>query len=84
MVSQYPAISHTFILGEVIGIQQAGIDVHFASINQPDRPYEKLTDEEKVACDNTVIVKPEVMSSAGAIKYAFYTLSTSPKAFSKP
>jgi len=83
VVSQYPAISHTFILGEVNGIQKAGIDVQVASINQPDRPYEKLTDEEKVACDNTVFVKSEVMHPVGALKYAFNTLRTSPKGFFK-
>jgi glycosyltransferase involved in cell wall biosynthesis len=57
VVSQYPAISHTFILGEVTGIQREGIQVQVASINNPDRPVEQLTDIEKTAFADTVFVK---------------------------
>ncbi len=83
VVSQYPAISHTFILGEVNGIQQTGINVQVASINSPDRPYEKLTKEEQQAHDSTVFVKSEVMNISGAIRYLLGTLLHTPKGFFK-
>jgi len=61
VVSQYPAISHTFILGEVNGIKAKGIQVNVASINQPDRPYEQLTDIEKAAYQETTFVKSSLI-----------------------
>ncbi len=57
VVSQYPAISHTFILGEVNGLIARGLNVHVASINQPDRPYDKLTPLEQEAHKSTTFVK---------------------------
>lgn len=57
VISQYPAISHTFILGEVNGITREGIQVNVASINAPDRPYEALTSEEQAAYKSTTFVK---------------------------
>ena len=61
VVSQYPAISHTFILGEINGIKENGIDVNVASINEPDRPFEKLTDIEQEAYTNTTFVKSALL-----------------------
>jgi glycosyltransferase involved in cell wall biosynthesis len=57
VISQYPAISHTFILGEVNGITDEGIQVHVASINAPDRPVESLTPTEQAAYHSTQFVK---------------------------
>ncbi len=79
VVSQYPAISHTFILGEVNGIEAKGIDVSVASINQPDRPYEQLTDIEQIAHNNTVFVKSTLIKRLPFLLLG--TLISRPKGF---
>lgn len=43
LVSQYPAISHTFVLREVRGLRKLGFDVQTASIRRPDRLPGQLT-----------------------------------------
>ena len=42
LVSQYPAISHTFILREIRHLRAAGFAINIASINPADRPPESL------------------------------------------
>jgi colanic acid/amylovoran biosynthesis glycosyltransferase len=79
VISQYPAISHTFILGEVNGIREEGIRVGVASINQPDRPFEKLTDAEKAAFNETVFVKSRLKKKLPL--YVIQRLIASPKGF---
>jgi colanic acid/amylovoran biosynthesis glycosyltransferase len=79
VVSQYPAISHTFILGEVNGIKALGINVRVASINTPDRPFEQLSDSEKNAYNRTVFVKQALYKKLPY--YLFLTLFTYPKGF---
>lgn len=81
VVSQYPAISHTFILGEVNGLQQQGVKVQVASINTPDRPYEQLTDIEKAAYEQTTFVKSALKKQF--LAYFFNTLRHSPSGFFK-
>lgn len=81
VVSQYPAISHTFILGEVNGIKREGIPVNVASINQPDRPFEKLTPLEQEAHKETTFVKSELTKKLPA--YLFKTLLRRPSGFFK-
>ena len=36
LVSRYPAVSHTFILREVLGLRRLGWTVHVASVNPPE------------------------------------------------
>jgi glycosyltransferase involved in cell wall biosynthesis len=79
VVSQYPAISHTFILAEVNGIKAQGINVSVASINTPDRPFEQLSDSEKIAYDSTVFVKQSLLKKLPY--YFLLTLFTYPKGF---
>ena len=79
VVSQYPAISHTFILGEVNGIESVGIDVQVASINKPDRSYEKLTPIEKTAYNKTTFVKSTLKRKLPI--YLFKSLIFYPKGF---
>ena len=43
LVSRYPAVSHTFILREVLRLRELGFEITVASINPPDQPPEKLT-----------------------------------------
>ncbi|ODS24782.1 hypothetical protein AB835_01630 [Candidatus Endobugula sertula] len=81
VVSQYPAISHTFILSEVNGLQSGGIRVQVASINQPDRPFEHLTNIEQQAYKETVFVK--VALKTRFLFYIFKSLIISPKGFFK-
>ncbi len=57
LVSRYPAISHTFILREVLGLRKLGIEIEVASINSPDRPTEKLTADEQAEAKRTFFVK---------------------------
>lgn len=57
LVSQYPAISHTFILREVLALRKLGFDINVASINPVDRPAEKLTQEEREETARTFYLK---------------------------
>ena len=67
LVSQYPAISHTFILREIRNLRELGLDVHVASIRGPDRPFEQLTLEEQGEQRRTFYIKPAgVVPAVGA------------------
>jgi colanic acid/amylovoran biosynthesis glycosyltransferase len=57
LISQYPGISHTFILREVLLLARYGIEVVPASINEPDRPPSQLTAEEQSEAARTFYVK---------------------------
>jgi len=59
LVSQYPAYSHTFILREVQQLRQFGVSIVVASINLPDRPFEKLTDIERSEAEQTYYIKSQ-------------------------
>jgi glycosyltransferase involved in cell wall biosynthesis len=47
LVSQYPAVNHTFILREIRALRELGIEVRVISIRAPDRLPEKLSEEER-------------------------------------
>lgn len=57
LVSRYPAISHTFILREVLALRELGFDINVASINSVDRPVAELTKEEENEVTRTFYVK---------------------------
>lgn len=65
LVSQYPAISHTFIFREVEGLRALGFNIKTASINTP----KPLTEAEKEEAKNTFIVKEG--SKVDIIKWIF-------------
>jgi len=44
LVSQCPAIAHTFILRQVLFLRQLGFEISVASINPVDRPPAQLTE----------------------------------------
>lgn len=46
LVSQYPAVNHTYVLREIRALRTLGFEVHVISIRAPDRPPEKLGAEE--------------------------------------
>ena len=79
LISQYPAISHTFILREIIMLRHLGIDIQVASINTPDRPLERLTAIEHQEVLHTFYVKSQGI--LGALKAHLLTLSTSTLAY---
>ncbi len=79
LVSRYPAISHTFILREVLALRQRGFEIYTASINSPDRRSEALTEDERREAATTFYIK-----SAGLgriLKAHIYVLATSPLRF---
>ena len=47
LLSQYPAISHTFLLNEVLGLRARGLEIETISINLPDRPVKELRGHEE-------------------------------------
>jgi len=57
LVSRYPAVSHTFILNEVKRLRNQGFDIGVASVNPPDRAYEKMTQDELDEAASTYYVK---------------------------
>lgn len=57
LVSQYPAVSHTFILSEILQLRSKGFTIYVASINSPDRKEEKLTQQELEEKHKTFYVK---------------------------
>ena len=46
LISQYPAVNHTFVLREIRQLRTLGYDVSVASIRCADRPTHSLTPEE--------------------------------------
>jgi colanic acid/amylovoran biosynthesis glycosyltransferase len=47
LVSQYPAINHTFILREIRRLRQAGFTIRVISVRPPDRPASQMIVEEQ-------------------------------------
>lgn len=46
LVSQYPAVNHTFVLREIRTLRALGFDIQVVSIRKPDRLPEFLSEEE--------------------------------------
>lgn len=46
LISQYPALSHTFILREVLALRRHGVDVRVVSVRRCDRPIAELSADE--------------------------------------
>jgi glycosyltransferase involved in cell wall biosynthesis len=76
LVSHYPAVSHTFILREVLRLRAAGFAIDTASINEPDRAPDGLTAEERAEAERTYYVKRAGLGGALAAHLA--TLATRP------
>lgn len=79
LVSQYPAISHTFILREVLQLRGLGWNLEIASINDPDRPDNDLTQEERREKTQTFYVKQA--GFLGAFSACFRAIFTHPLGF---
>ena len=76
LVSQYPAVSHTFILREVQALRCLGFEIRVASINAPDRPAARLTADERQEEGATFYVKRAGV--AGALRAHLATLLARP------
>ena len=75
LVSRYPAVSHTFILREVLALRERGITIEVASINaSPSR--NEMTEVEQRESDLTFYVKRTGVS--GALKAAGWMLLRHP------
>jgi hypothetical protein len=59
LISQYPAISHSFILREVRRLRALGLHIKTASINACDRSIEDLDDDERDEAEETFYIKKQ-------------------------
>src|SRR5438309_11961502 len=57
LVSEYPAVSHTFILREIQQLRARNFDIKVASINRPKRALTLMTDVERAEATQTFYVK---------------------------
>lgn len=58
LVSQYPAINHTFILREIVALRSLGLDIKVIAIRGADRPSELLTVTERLEQEHTFTIFP--------------------------
>jgi colanic acid/amylovoran biosynthesis glycosyltransferase len=79
LVSRYPAVSHTFILREVLALRALGYEIHVASINPPDRATTEMTQAEQAESAQTYIVKRTPF--ADIVKAHWQTLLSHPRAY---
>jgi colanic acid/amylovoran biosynthesis glycosyltransferase len=79
LVSDYPAISHTFILREVLGLRARGFAIRVASINSIGRPPSELANEERAEAAATFYIKQAGV--AGAVRAHLRTLLRRPAAY---
>ena len=76
LISRYPAVSHTFILREIIQLRALGHTIHTASINPPDRDLAKMDAVELQEAQATYCIKAD--GAAGGLKALLYWLRQSP------
>jgi colanic acid/amylovoran biosynthesis glycosyltransferase len=79
LVSQYPAVNHTFILREIRKLREAGFDVRVISIDAPDRPLALMDADEQEEAAATYHIKPQGIS--GALRAQLSTLATRPLSY---
>jgi len=63
LISQYPAVNHTYLLREVRSLREQGFDVVVVSIAPPDRPPAALTESEREEAARTLTVKTASFAS---------------------
>lgn len=57
LVSQYPAVNHTFILREIRSLRAQGFGIDVVSVRHPDRPASAMTAEEREELGYTRAIK---------------------------
>jgi glycosyltransferase involved in cell wall biosynthesis len=78
LVSRYPAVSHTFILREVLGLRALGLGVEVASVNPPDRALQHMTPDERQEAERTYGLKQHGVP--GAVSALGWAAATRPLA----
>jgi colanic acid/amylovoran biosynthesis glycosyltransferase len=81
LVSQYPTISHTFIMREVLRLRADGMEIWVASINAPDRENSRLTADERAEALSTYCVKGD--GPGGALVAHLATIASRPVAYGR-
>jgi glycosyltransferase involved in cell wall biosynthesis len=56
LISQYPAVNHTYILREVLSLRRRGVEVLPVSVRRPDRAAAALSEEEAAEAQQTFSV----------------------------
>jgi glycosyltransferase involved in cell wall biosynthesis len=79
LLSQFPAINHTYLLREIKLLRSLGVDLHLASISSPDRPRDQLSLEERHEADQTVYIK--ALGIRGAVKAHLVGTCTHPAGY---
>jgi colanic acid/amylovoran biosynthesis glycosyltransferase len=74
--AQHPMLSMIFIVREIAQLEQLGFDIEVASVNDSDRPRDKLTAIEAAQADKTYYIKAHGL--AGALAAHAHTLLTRP------
>jgi glycosyltransferase involved in cell wall biosynthesis len=59
LVSQYPTVSHSFVLREIRELRTLGLTIDVVSIRNPDRPVAELTTEELHEAEHTYYVRSD-------------------------
>jgi len=57
LLSRYPAVSHTFLLNEILSLRHLGVEIEVASINPPEPAFEKLCAVEAAESKLTFYIK---------------------------
>ena len=57
LLSQYPALTHTYLLREVLELRKLGLNIHVVSIRPSDRPVDTLEGAERDEAVPTFYVK---------------------------
>jgi glycosyltransferase involved in cell wall biosynthesis len=79
LISRYPAVSHAFILREVLSLRERGLAVEVASINAPDMSEAAMPAAERAEADHTYYVKRHGLR--GALGAHLSLLATNPAAW---
>jgi len=56
LLSQYPTVTHTFLLREIQALRDSGLDLHVISIRGSDRPDHQLSPQEREERGRTYVV----------------------------
>lgn len=78
LVSQYPAVNHTYILREILELRRLGWDIHVASIRPDTRPSSQLTAEEQDERSHTWCVTAQGCIGAARAHLKSLTTQTRP------
>lgn len=81
LISLYPAISHTFVLREILGLREEGMEIYPASINSLDASHQNLTQDEILEHEKTFYIKKQ--GFFGAFAATFTALFKHPAGFFK-